>query len=119
MEYNSSLEVEATTEDATPTDVLTIEVDDYTAGILQIWVVATDNAGNAITGSQIVRYKRFDAVTLGTPADLLTLQADIAGSFSIAVDGFTIVISVTGVAATAINWKVRYQIVNVINVAAS
>lgn len=110
------METTISTTDATPTDVLALDVEDYSAGIMEVWVTGVDNAGNAITGAKILRYKRLDTVlTLGTATDTLALQADIAGSFSVAAVSTQIVVSVTGVAATGINWKVKYRIINVIN----
>lgn len=108
---------EIETTDATATDILTIEIEDQSAGILQVWCAGFD-ATDAVTGMKQVRYKKVGGtLTLGTVGDVLAVQADgalSAATFGIIASSNNIAVQVTGVAATAINWKAEYKLINVL-----
>jgi hypothetical protein len=110
------LVVSTPTTDATPTEILSITPADYSAGVLWIWFAGFD-ATNAITGIKAVRYKKVaGTVTLGTVGNLLATEIDggLTASLSITASSGNILVQVTGVAATDMEWAAEYKFINVI-----
>jgi hypothetical protein len=109
------LVVSTPTTDATPTEILTITPADYSAGVLWIWFAGFD-ATNAITGIKAVRYKKVGTVTLGTVGNLLATEIDggLTASVSITASTGDILVQVTGVAATDMEWTAEYKFLNVV-----
>lgn len=101
------------TTDATPVSIATIEISDYEGGILEISVLGMEDTGaGAVTAKKIVRYFKDTSLTIGTPADILPLETDLVGAtFSISNVSENIDISVTGVAATIVNWTVEAKLI--------
>jgi hypothetical protein len=109
------LVVSTPTADATPTEILTITPADYSAGVLWIWFAGFDST-NAITGIKAVRYKKVGTVTLGTVGNLLATEIDggLTASVSITASTGDILVQVTGVAATDMEWTAEYKFLNVV-----
>jgi hypothetical protein len=109
------LVVSTPTTDATPTEILAITPADQSAGVLWIWFAGFD-ATNAITGIKAVRYKKVGTVTLGTVGNLLATEIDggLTASVSITASTGDILVQVTGVAATDMEWAAEYKFLNVI-----
>jgi hypothetical protein len=108
--------VSVSTTDATPTEILSITPADYSAGVLWIWFTGFDSA-NAITGIKAVRFKKVaGTLTLGTVGNLLATEIDgsISASISITASSGSILVQVTGVAATDMEWAAEYKFINVI-----
>lgn len=110
------LVVSTPTTDATPTEILSITPADYSAGVLWIWFAGFDST-NAITGIKAVRYKKVaGTLTLGTVGNLLATEIDggLTASVSITTSTGDILVKVTGVAATDMEWAAEYKFLNVI-----
>jgi hypothetical protein len=110
------LVVSTPTTDATPTEILSITPADQSAGVLWIWFAGFD-ATNAITGIKAVRYKKVaGTVTLGTVGNLLATEIDggLTASLSITASTGNLLVQVTGVAATDMEWVAEYKFLNVI-----
>lgn len=105
------------TSDATPTDLIRLTPDDNSVGVL--WVmVAGAGIEEGVTGIKQVRYVKAGVVALGTVDSSLAVQADgsiSTATFDIVADGGDIVVQVTGVAATDINWVGEYRFIQVVN----
>lgn len=105
------------TTDATPTNIFLIEVEDQTAGIIQVMCVGFDGT-DAATGIKQARYKKVGgSLTIGTVDSLLPIEAEgtlAAATFTIAGSSDNIAVQVTGIAATAISWKAEYKLINVL-----
>lgn len=105
---------ETTTANATPTTLQTIKIPDETAGIFEFAIVGKEAAtAGRMTGKKIVAYdKNSGTLTLGTPSVILADQATgtiSAATWSITTSADNIIIQVTGVAGTNINWKVSFK----------
>jgi hypothetical protein len=101
------------TTDATPTTILTLEIEDNFSGILEVEILGVNDGvgAEAVTGRKIVRFKKDTALTLGTPSNILAIETDIVGAtFSISNVSEDIVVTVTGAASTTINWSCKYRI---------
>ena len=99
-----------TTTDSLNHVIDSIHLYDNTAGMLEVSVAGLDIAsGNAVTGSQIVRYaKKSGTLTLGSPANILAKVTDtsISGAtFTIAASGNNVIVQVNGATGKTIRWK--------------
>ena len=101
-----------TTTDATPTNVLTITPELGTVGILEVRVWG--NSGeDIIAGIKAVRFKRITTTGIGTVYDIMAVNNDAGlsgATFSIVASAPDILVQVTGLAATTINWSATYNI---------
>lgn len=110
------LVVSTPTTDATPTEILSITPADYSAGILWLWFVGFDS-GNAITGIKSVRFRKVaGTLTLGTVTNIMATEVDggLTASVSITASSGDILVQVTGVAATDMEWAAEYKFLNVV-----
>lgn len=99
------------TADATPTAIGTIEIAEWTGGVVEVLVIGVEDAGTgAVTGKKIAGFFKTTTLTIDAPTDLLPTSGLIAGSFAINNVGEHIEITVTGVAATVINWVAEIKI---------
>lgn len=100
------------TSDATPTVIASLEIEDNTAGIIEINIVGMDDAGTgAVTQSQRVRFIKLGTLTLGTPSNVLALEDDLTiGGITYVTTSADLEVEVTGIAATVINWEVTTKI---------
>ena len=98
-----------TTSNATETTVETITPADNSAGVITVIGVGMDSLGQATAGELKARYVKYGgSVTLGTPAYPLPIEGP--ATFGVSESGGDILVTVTGIAATEINWKVRTEI---------
>ncbi len=97
------------TTDATPTIIDTLTLGANSAGVIQYTAKGVAANGDAITISQIVRFKKASGtLTLGTPADILASVVDAGlsgGSIAISAASNNINVTVTGKAAVNVSWK--------------
>jgi hypothetical protein len=109
------------TEDDTATTISTVTLPrdnsgflKPTVGFVEYTLLALDSTGlNGLTGRRIVRYL-YDGttLTLGTPSDIdaIVTEAGLSGAdFDVSDDGENILITVTGLAATTIDWSATVQ----------
>lgn len=96
------------TTNATPTIVLIIEVNDYSAGFIEVEVAAmTEDGTEKLSAKWIVGIHKETGLTID-PEDVLHSVIGIAGaSFNVVEDTTNPAIELTGVAATNITWMVR------------
>lgn len=97
-----------TTEDATPVNIATIEIPEYTTGHLEIDLAAIlEDGSDKLTAKIIAGFHKDTVLTIDT---LTTLHSQnfIAGSaFDVVDDSENPAIEITGVAATNIHWQAR------------
>lgn len=100
------------TTDATPTAALTISIDDFFGGKLRVEFIGVEDTGaGSLAGEQVLKFWKDTSLNLGTVTDIMPLDSDIAGTtYSINNVSDSIEITVTGAAATVINWIVRIDI---------
>lgn len=99
--------VEHISSDATPAEVMVLELPTYTAGILEYEVLAIDPDGDAITGRHTIRWVKKATLTLGTQDDISAFVTDMGGgSYQVIDSGDNLAIELTGIAATDISWRV-------------
>jgi hypothetical protein len=102
-----SLQASYETSDATPVTILTIEIPEYSAGHLEVDVVALlEDGSDKYTSKAIVGFRK-DTVLVLDLADFPHDENGIAASFDVINDSENAAIELTGVAATVIKWKVR------------
>jgi hypothetical protein len=99
-----------TTTDATPTTLKTLSITDETAGIVEVVLVGRESGtAGKITAKKIVGYRKDGGIlTLDSVTDILPTSATGtigAATCQITTSSNNIIIQVTGVAATTINWK--------------
>jgi hypothetical protein len=102
---------EAATTDATPTELATIEVDDNTGGMIEVRVVAVE--ANTAAFYYVFSYLKLAGdIVVDTPVALYEKDDLLAVSVSITGSSGNILIEVTGIAATSINWKGETRFIN-------
>lgn len=98
-----------TTTDSAFHSITTVSLSNNTAGIIEVSVSGVDSAGNAVTGSQIVRYsKKSGTLTLGTPGDLLAKVTDGSlgtSTWNISTTDNNIIVQVKGKLNTTVRWR--------------
>jgi hypothetical protein len=109
---NGSLQYVVQTTDATSTAAITISVDDYFGGKLRVEVIGVEDSGaGSLAGEQVLKFWKDTTLNLGIPSDILPLDSDIAGAtYSVNNVSDSIEVTITGVAATVINWILRIDI---------
>lgn len=111
-------EATLTTSNATPTSILTYATATNERGAIEVTIAGVKSNGDGITGKKIVGYKNI-AGTLslsGSVEDLLATVADgdlSTATWAIGVSDDDVVITVTGIAATSIEWKISYKITKI------
>lgn len=98
------------TTNATPTTIATIAIPDESAGIIEVYIIGREiGTAGKITGKKTVGYaKDGGTLTLDAITDILPTTATgtiSTASWTITTSSNNIIIQVTGVAATTINWK--------------
>jgi hypothetical protein len=98
------------TTNATPTTIATFNIASNTSGIMCVDMTGTKSDGSGgITGRKMVRFKKpSGTLTLGTVTSILPDEVDAAVSgatWTITTASNDVIIQVTGVAATNINWR--------------
>jgi hypothetical protein len=104
------------TNNATPAVMATTPIDDETCGIIEVYIVARHSTTSGmVVGKKIFSYiKDGGILTLGTQTTVLADEITgscVGSSYSISVVSNQLSISVTGVAATTINWKATIKII--------
>ena len=101
------------TTDATVTDVLTVEIDDYVGGLLKMRAIGFDGA-NYMSGERFYAFKKVaGVVTMATPsANIYTYST---ATFSAVSSSGNIVLRVQGLAGVEMNWIVEYELLTVVN----
>lgn len=98
------------TVDSTLRVIDTIQVINNTGGVLEVTVVGSSSAGDAITGKQIFRYKKASGtLTLSSPTNLLTTVVDAGlgtATFSVSTTSFgNVQVRVKGKDGTSVRWR--------------
>lgn len=96
------------TTDATPTVLATIELEDFTGGWLEVFVLGIQSDGSKLyTDKYYVRYHR--TITLSIVYESDWIEDDFPGLVVLVQDDGSenIEIEVTGLAATTIDWECR------------
>jgi hypothetical protein len=99
------------TANATPTTLVTYSVPASSTGVLTIDMSGMKSDGSGgITGKKVVRWKKVSGtLTLGSITSLLADEVDAAisgATWTITTSSNNIIVQVTGVAATNIDWKI-------------
>lgn len=105
------------TENDSEATIATLEVEDFNSGLLEVEIVGVDDdqTGDTLTVKQIVRFKKTETLTLGTPADILALETEIPdATFSISNVDDDIAIKVTGGDGVVVNWVCKVKMIQVI-----
>lgn len=105
-------EATVTTTDDTPTPILSVPIGESTATVVECRVVGY-TAGNALGGlfSFLARRNGGNSVVVGLPDFMKDVPSALSGAgYSAAGVANDAVISVTGVAATTIYWKVQADV---------
>jgi hypothetical protein len=100
----------------TPTVMATATIDDESCGIIEVFIVARHSTTSGmVVGKKIFSYiKDGGTLTLGTQTTVLADEITgscVGSSYSISAVSNQLSISVTGVAATTINWKATIKII--------
>ena len=105
-------EASVQTTDATPTTLLSVPVGANSSVTLSGTVTATDSAfGSGIGGSfNIIGYRAAGAAS-AVPNPLVVVGSTSAATWTATLSGNNLIVEVTGIAATTINWKVEYTTV--------
>jgi hypothetical protein len=102
------------TSNATVTNVGSIATTTGDSGTIRITVTAKDSSNNTAAWARVTKFKNVaGTLTITTPIQSVETQKDSALSTSnvgIGVSSTNLVAQVTGVAATTITWKVKYEI---------
>lgn len=102
---------ELQTTDATATVLMTIDTQDYENGIIRYSVLGLqDDGATGLAVERVLRYVNDSStLTLSSEVDILN-ENDLSGSVIASnVNGATIEIKVTGIAATNISWIGKYE----------
>jgi hypothetical protein len=99
------------TSNATPATLTTYTIPDNSVGVIEVTMSAAETDASAgITGKKIVRYRKAGGtITLGSITSILADEVDAGASgatWTIDDASNNVIIQVTGVAATSIEWKV-------------
>lgn len=95
------------TSDATPVTILTIDIPEYSAGHLEVDVVAMlEDGSDKYTSKSIVGFRK-DTVLVFDAADFPHDENALLADYSVVNDSENASVELTGVAATAILWQVR------------
>lgn len=114
-EQASFSEVTVQTTDATATEILRVTPEDNACGLITMQVVGSNSTGG-VAGIKAARFTKYSGtITVATPVDIMPLSGITGVALTIAADGVDLVASVTGVAATTINWKGDYKLITVVN----
>lgn len=104
----------ATTANATPTNIQTIDLPDNSIGSIELTILATTPSGaNSLTGKKIFQYQKVSGVLAfnsSTPVSDFGLWTGTAPTWTGQSSSNVFFVQATGVAATTINWKVFYRV---------
>lgn len=111
---DSIVSYEVSTTDDTPTELASIEVDDNAAGVIEVKVIGAEATGASVAAFYYAATWQRPAgdVVVDTPVTIYEIDTALAGAVSITAGSGVIVIEVTGVAATGINWKGEVKIIS-------
>ena len=103
------------TTNATPTNLLSYVQPNSSGAVIQVSLIAYDGSGN-VKGwlLEAVTKRVADSLSvIGSVQNLMTAQGDVGlatASATIVISGANVIVEVTGIAATTINWRVRVTI---------
>jgi hypothetical protein len=98
------------TSDATPASIATIPLTDYTVGIVEVRLTATDNA-YSYSWIKAVAYKLIGGVlTIEGTTSIMPATGSLGASACINNTSDLLTVDVTGLAATFIAWKISYSV---------
>jgi hypothetical protein len=109
--------VEATVEttDATVTPIATIPVPENTAWLIEANVSAKEDDSTTAVGykrTAVIRRATGNAVIADNSDDFDGNTDHVTATAAFAVSGTNLLLNVTGVAATALDWKARYRVIS-------
>jgi len=103
------------TTDATPTNLLSIALAANSCVTLSGTLAASDAAfGSGVGGSFNITAYRAAGAAVGLADPVVIVSSDSAATFTAVLSGNNLIVQVTGVAATTINWKTQYNTIIIV-----
>jgi hypothetical protein len=112
---NTILNSNITTTDATPTTLLTLATTTDYSYTVQAYVVGA-SAANAVGGEVIRTFRNLSGTLTAAGSAVASVIEDFAGSptFTLTTSGSFVILEVTGVASTEINWAGSLRFITVL-----